>query len=340
MKSILVVCDHSHIDVPLRRSLAHLVKSCEIKIASDGYQTFGALKDRVFDLIIIDFEIAGIDSMELLESIEYIDPGVPTILMVKKRHKAIWSQARHLKANPILRPFKPLTFLRLVDILLHQQLERYRELGHTLQSILERLCTQTEASLAFLVDGSGQLLIATSEAEHVPIEQLAKLAATKLATNATGFSKELAAEDEALITPEPTEKNHELYLTTIVQNLNLALIAPVTGAFLTPSTIWAQVDIAAMEVKRAFYENAFVAETSSADTPPSNEEDVTNAREDADQNRVLVPLKLNIVPTLVSTPAQDTGEDEEEDEVSVNWQIISNDSNVLSRLADFCQVIE
>ena len=84
MKRILIVCDHANIDPPLRRSLAHLVQSCEIEVVGDGYQAFRELSEAAFDSIIVDSEITGIDCLELAESIEFIDPGVPIILMLKK----------------------------------------------------------------------------------------------------------------------------------------------------------------------------------------------------------------------------------------------------------------
>jgi DNA-binding NtrC family response regulator len=149
MKTILLVCDHSNIDGPLRRSLAHLVKCCEINIIPDGYQAFNELSVKAFDLIIIDFESPGADALELVESVQYIDPGVPVILLLKQEHKLIWDTARHLKAHPLIRPFKPLKFLRRVDKLLHKQLNRYRHLAEDLHQTLETLRKQTEAACTF-----------------------------------------------------------------------------------------------------------------------------------------------------------------------------------------------
>jgi len=89
MKRILVACDHARMDAPLRRSLAHLVKSCDISVVHDGHGAFEEISLQPFDLIIIDFALSGIDGLELVESIQYIDPGVPVILLVQPAHKAI-----------------------------------------------------------------------------------------------------------------------------------------------------------------------------------------------------------------------------------------------------------
>src|SRR5262245_51022734 len=110
MKNILLICDHTYIDIPLRRSLAHLVNSCYIEIISRGYWALDVLKSKTFDLIIVDSSLADIDCLELVESIEYIDPGLPVILMLRQDHRSLWGPARSAGANPILRPFRPLAF--------------------------------------------------------------------------------------------------------------------------------------------------------------------------------------------------------------------------------------
>ena len=133
MKRILVACDPSRMDAPLRRSLAHLIKSCDISIVHNGHAAFDEIGAKPFDLIVVDFQLTGIDSLELVESLQYIDPGVPVILLIQESHKSIKDEAPRAKAQPILCPFNPLKFLRLVDKLLHQQLNRYRQLAGTLQ---------------------------------------------------------------------------------------------------------------------------------------------------------------------------------------------------------------
>ena len=103
-KNIIVVCEQSHIDEPLRRSLAHLVKSCEITIVHSGHQFFDAFLANSFDLIIVDFELPEGDSLELVESVQYVDLGVPVILMLEQTHKAIWDTARNLRLILLFAP--------------------------------------------------------------------------------------------------------------------------------------------------------------------------------------------------------------------------------------------
>jgi DNA-binding NtrC family response regulator len=124
---MLLACPPLQVDPQLRRSLVRLVNSCHIEIVHDGYQLFQILSDRTFDLFIIDFAIPGIDSLELIESIRYIDPGVPVILIVPQNQPGLAKMAQQLMAHPIIRPFEPITFLRLVDRLLPQRLGQCQE---------------------------------------------------------------------------------------------------------------------------------------------------------------------------------------------------------------------
>ncbi len=334
MKSILIVCDHSKIDTPLRRSLAHLSKSCRITVVANGHRAFVELEARAFDMIIIDSEIIGIDSIEMAESIEYTDPGIPIILMLKQAYRPLWGPARRAKANPILRPFKPLTFLRLVDTLLHQQLERYRDLSETLKSILDKLCTQTKAPNTFLIDNTGQILVSTSEIEDPLLKSLGNLVATKLLP--TGQIGEQYIQEETLLAEDSSEKDHELYLTLVLENLYLSLIYPTTATHLSLTDVRQQLDIAIQSVRQAFSEYSIIDKSSFGKDIILDYISISE-----DQPHLQFPLKLGSqqgTATVVTTPPPPVIQDDEEEEIAANWQIITESSTVLNRLQGFCQI--
>jgi len=325
MKSILVICNQPHIDVPLRRSLAHLVKSCQVEVVPDGYHAFDELAQKTFDLIIVDSEITGIDSLEMVESVEYIDPGVPVILMLKQEHKAMWGPARRLSAHPILRPFQAITFLRLIDTLLHEHLERYREMAESLQTLLEKLSAKIESTITFLVDAAGQPLIFTGPAEKEMVDMLGQLAAKKLAAQ--------APQNSPLLAPEPAQKDHTMYLTSVLENLYLAMIWPAQASL--SAQMWQQAATTAKAVQTIFLE--YAAFNTPNDPPAGDTEELQG---DIHAARLSIPLKLDAEPTP-EPPAESPPEEEEadqEDNVAVNWQIISDTSSVLTRLQDFCQI--
>jgi CheY-like chemotaxis protein len=224
MKRILVACDPASMDAPLRRSLAHLVKSCEIDVVHDGYAAFEELSAHPFDLLVFDFSLSGIDSLELVESVQYIDPGVPVILLLQAAHKSMRESAS-LKAHPMLCPFKPLKFLRLVDKLLHQQLNRYRQLAGALETALEALRQQTGTPCVFLVEENGQLLLTKGELGADLVDALGNLVVGLAVLDEE--MDQLFSRDETLYHHYHTApKDHGLYVIPLTANLRLALLSP------------------------------------------------------------------------------------------------------------------
>ena len=306
MKTILMVCDRSNIDQPIRRSLAHLANSCQIKIISDGFQVYHELINSAFDLIIVDFEIKDIDSLELVESIGYIDPGVPVIFLLKQAHWAVWEPARRLGASPLSRPFKPLAFLRLVDTLLHQQLQRYRDLAEALAAVLATLADQPGVSYTFPVDDGGQIVLATCARDDPWLAMLGELVASRVK-----LPEPKAAQLDVHVPDRSTAIDHILYTTSIFENLLLGLLAPVTMDELPVPEIWQHLEQAAATIRSAIGENVFV------------------------KSRPPVPVNLKMsLPLRLSAESLATGQGAlpEKDEVAVNWEIISNKSDTLGRL--------
>jgi CheY-like chemotaxis protein len=326
MKKILLACDPSHIDPPLRRSLGHLLKSaCQIKVAHNGGQVLDHLHDQAYDLIIIDFEIPGADSLELVESVQYIDPGVPVILMMQAEHRCIWDTACRLKTTPIIRPFKPLKFLRLVDKLLHQQLNRYRRLGETLTAALEGLCAQTAGPCAFLVEESGQVLMIGGEPCGWSIDDLGRLVAEKAMPAGEPVHTDHLAAAAPAGSPLPPGQECGLYVTLVTDHLRLALLSAPPGGRNGHLT-WPAIDVAARQIRAAFYSHA--AGDSEAALPQAL----------ATPHRFIT---LTLCPPAcppVAAPEPETQEEWDQEETAINWGIITNNSDLLSRLQAFCQI--
>lgn len=319
MKRILVACDPSRMDASLRRSLAHLIKSCDISIVHDGYAAFEEIGTKPFDLIVVDFQISGIDSLELVESLQYIDPGVPVILIVQENLKSIRDEGPRLKAQTIVIPFKPLKFLRLVDKLLHQQLNRYRQLAGTLETTLEVLCQETGTPSVFLVEDDGQILLAYGEIEGELLGQLGNLA-----VGVSMLDEELErlfSQDDNLRTHYQTQKDHGLYVIPVTINLRLALLSPLAGQPESADKIWALMDQAATDIQTAF------DRYSQQDT----------AESEILRDHVFIPLSLEVSEelSLESVTPEESYESPDEEELAVNWEILSSTSNVLSRLQNF-----
>jgi DNA-binding NarL/FixJ family response regulator len=320
MKNILLACNPSQIDNPLRRSLAHLARSCQIDIAHDGYLVLEELYAKAFDLIIIDFAIGGVDSLELIESIQYIDPGVPVILLIPQTHQAIANTARQLKAQPFVRPFKPLSFLRLVDQLLHQHLNRYRQLAKTLHNTIEFLRARTEAACAFLVEETGQTLAVSGEVSSIPLEVLSSLTVQSY-TQAEEFES-LSRQEKTWYVCAEAEQAYSLYTTAVTESLYLALIVDVRVNSYLASAIWSQLDHTVAAIRQALQSQTSLdlLELVTADSTP---------------NRFFLPLKPKGDLVFGNEPV---GCAARVDDIAINWQIITQAPHVLNRLQTFCRV--
>lgn len=316
MKKILVAHNEANVDRALQRSLTHLAKSCQITTVHDGYCALEQIGLQAFDLVIMDTDLPGADSLELVEGIQYIDPGVPAIMILQQAQPDLLTAVRHLKGHPIVRPYKPLRFLRLVDRLLHQQLNQYRQLADRLTTILAELCSQTNAPYAFLVSGSGQVVISSSETELISPEWLGQLVVNSL-THAGEFW-ELPKADDVMNLAYLVKQDYGLYLALVAENLHLALISAGArdsdqGA---PET-WQQVQTVVKQARVALDDQL------QTDLAPSSRENAPT--------QIYIPLNLNFNSEL-------TPPDQPNDQIMANWDLINHRSDVLSRLDDFCRV--
>jgi DNA-binding response OmpR family regulator len=305
MKNILLVCDRANIDTPLRRSLAHLVNSCQVDVVSDGFAAFQELSKQVFNLVVIDFSLNGIDGLELAESVAYIDPDVPVVMMFDQVHRQMWGAARSLNANPILRPFKPLTFLRLVDTLLHQHLERFRELSELMQTILYTLTKQPVTSCAMLVEGDGQMLLSAQNLETEQMRRLARMAAAHMLSDAIPPHEPLLALNDA-------EKDHNLFVATVLENLLLAVLVPANQNLSTTDDLWVQIDDSAEALRQGVYQHT-----------------AASAEFEYASRKTSIPVRLT---DERRSPEDAPSPTDDEDDVTVNWAILTSNADTLDRL--------
>ena len=333
MKTILLVCHHSSIDTPLRRSLTHLTQSCQIQIVASGHQALTELKARAFDLVIIDSQISDLDSLELVESATYLDPDVPLILMLSTAHRSLVDPARALKANPIIRPFKPLNFLRLIDTLLHQHLERYRELSRLLQQTLKTLEQQSQAQHVFLVDAANQTLAFATEPESDSLNWLVNLAIEKIkGTNDDKSEKieEMSSNDvvdqlrSKVMNDVSEELSEALFIKTITDDLYLVLTLSATELQADSAETWPYIEQAVGEIRRALQERVLSSQVLLSDEADYSVDDVA-------ATQIYISPKQTNLPS--PEPMELLGVQEP---MPVNWQLIAETPNLLDRLRDYC----
>ena len=346
MKKVLVACDPPKIDMALQNSLVHLAKSCQLDVVPDGYDAFEKMSIQIYDLIIIDAGLSGINSIELIESVHYIDPGLPVILMLEAEQKLVRTDKSLYKVRTVELPIKPIPFLRLIDKVLHQQLNRYRKLASDLTTIIDALQAQNDGPCAFLVEDSGQILITSGEVAEENLDHLSEIVVNPEAS--AGLVNSDSPQPKAI--SQQQQETHNLYLVSVTENLRLALLSPPILNPQQAKAIWDLIDTAALDIIVAFHN---YNQTVSAN---HNQIDLDNIMP---QERALIPAEPALVALVKAPPLKSEDEDEQD---FVNWGLLSNtpkidqtasdqtpneapeqwdplaDTALLQRLGNFCRV--
>jgi DNA-binding NtrC family response regulator len=71
---ILVVDDDERVLLVLRRALMRLSDGCEVVTAHDGREALDKAESVLFDLVITDLRMPGMDGVELTEAIRALNP--------------------------------------------------------------------------------------------------------------------------------------------------------------------------------------------------------------------------------------------------------------------------
>jgi DNA-binding NtrC family response regulator len=82
MISILVVDDEEPLRRLLKKELAR--KSFQVEVAQDGETALALLKENVYDVVLLDIVMPGIDGIELMKKIKN-DPAAPAIIVLTGR---------------------------------------------------------------------------------------------------------------------------------------------------------------------------------------------------------------------------------------------------------------
>ncbi|MCK4311865.1 MAG: response regulator, partial [Candidatus Cloacimonetes bacterium] len=102
--NILVIDDDKH----MRDGCHQILRKSQYKVAlaEDGYQGLEFMKNKVFDLVILDLRMPGIDGMEVLKKIKNNNPDTFVIVITGYASVESAVQAMKIGANDFLpKPF-------------------------------------------------------------------------------------------------------------------------------------------------------------------------------------------------------------------------------------------
>ncbi|MAI90488.1 response regulator [Ponticaulis sp.] len=174
---ILVVDDDDRIRDLTRRFLSNL--GYHVTAADSGLSAQKLLKQLVFDLIVLDVMMPGMDGFELLKHLRQTDPTTPVIMLTARGESGDRIEGLKLGADDYIpKPFEPEELaLRIAAILrrvvVEEPIEEVEMSGLVFNIAREEL--KDGAKLVRLTDGETQLLkiLAQNAGEPVSREALA-----------------------------------------------------------------------------------------------------------------------------------------------------------------------
>lgn len=189
-KRILIVDDETSVLYVMQNSLRKLGSRYKVSTATDGNKALNLLRQRPFNLVITDYKMAGMDGLQLIETIRRIRPETRVILITAYGNDAVEAEARRLQAYRFLtKPLEISVFRQIVqealdDIAISRpgililSDTRYQEII----SLLETLQTDVGARCIFLTDTNGRLIARTGDVGDMQVEEIASLLCGGMAT--------------------------------------------------------------------------------------------------------------------------------------------------------------
>jgi CheY-like chemotaxis protein len=112
-KSVLVVDDEKNIRLTVAQSLKPL--RLEVETASDGEEALGKLEERMYDLVLLDLKLPGIDGIEVLKRAKRTKTGAKRFVIITA-HGAIDTAIEAMKLGAVDYVQKPFSSKEIRDI--------------------------------------------------------------------------------------------------------------------------------------------------------------------------------------------------------------------------------
>ncbi len=111
--TILVVDD----DQGMRETLSDIFSEMghDTAVAGDGYDAIKLVRERPYDLVLIDIKMPGMNGVETFRRIKEVRPGLKVVMMTAFALDELIEEARSLGAVEVL--FKPLQLDKLEPFL-------------------------------------------------------------------------------------------------------------------------------------------------------------------------------------------------------------------------------
>lgn len=230
-KYILIVDDDAAVLSVLRNSLKKFGREYQILTATDGFAALEILQQKPIDIVVTDYQMAGMNGLELLEAIRAIQPETRVIMITAYGTDEIEAQARRLKAYQYLtKPLEVDSFRQLIrealadvaisrpGILILSE-KRYQ----TVTDMLEQLQADVGAQCIMLSDAAGHILARTGDTERLRLSEIVPLL-SGVVSSLLEVGRSLADNSQEAINLVYREGAHEnLFVVNVGQDILLVV---------------------------------------------------------------------------------------------------------------------
>ena len=118
----LIVDDEENLVFFLRRTLLLEFPESQIDAAYSGEEGLSRMAEQNYDLIIADLRMPGVDGLDLIKGVRYLDSTVPIILMTGYGSESLKEEATRLGVGHYVdKPFDMEELLEIVNQLLDER---------------------------------------------------------------------------------------------------------------------------------------------------------------------------------------------------------------------------
>ena len=113
---ILIVDDNKIFQILSKQTCKKLQPDAQIVLANNGLEALAQFQAQPFDLILTDYNIPGMNGLDLAEAVRQIAPDTQIVLATLEDAAVIWAEAqrRHLNLDGCLN--KPYTSIQLQTV--------------------------------------------------------------------------------------------------------------------------------------------------------------------------------------------------------------------------------
>ncbi|MEZ4593572.1 MAG: response regulator [Chloroflexota bacterium] len=164
--NILVIDDQKHDYRLVARALTKSNKACKVSWAKRGEEALGQLKEKSFDVAVLDYNLPGMDGLETLQKIRAMSQELPTIFITGSGDEQTAVRALKLGANDYLVKDSTGTYLDYLPTIVHSTYRQLQEkkLRQKVSDALKERDERLRATIAsmddlvFVIDKNGDFM--------------------------------------------------------------------------------------------------------------------------------------------------------------------------------------